>query len=197
MGSRKSNSGLFKKGHIPANKGKPLSVTTRKKLSEIQKKKWDKIGRQSKEERLRYNKESQRKRRKDPNFVKEELRKAKEKHAKNPEIRLTQWKNWRVKHRPETLRKQLERKLKVFKYYSKKDSNSNTPCCNCCKEKFTHEFLSIDHIDGRKSMDHKRNFGGKDLYNWVIKNKFPDTVQVLCHNCNLAKGIYGKCPHQK
>ena len=136
-------------------------------------------------------------RRENPNYVKEELSKAREKHAKNPEIRLTQWKNWRVKHRPETLRKQLERKLKVFKHYSKKDSKSNTPCCNCCKEKFTHEFLSIDHIDGRKSMDHKKNFGGKDLYNWIIKNKFPDTVQVLCHNCNLAKGFFGKCPHQK
>ena len=34
MGSRKSNSGSFKKGHIPATKGKPLSVVHRKKLSE-------------------------------------------------------------------------------------------------------------------------------------------------------------------
>ena len=150
MGSRKSNSGLFKKGHIPANKGKPLPVTTRKKLSAVQLKKWDKIGRKSKEEKLRYGMEYQRKKREDPSFVKEELRKAREKHAKNPEIRLTQWKNWRVKHKPETLRKQLERKLKVFKYYSKKDSNSNIPCCACCGENLSHKFLTMDHINGRK-----------------------------------------------
>ena len=197
LGKTKSNSGQFKKGHIPDNKGIPRSVAWGKKISTTQLKRWDKIGRRSKEERLRYGREYMRKKRKDPNFVKKQLRKAREKHAKNPEIRLAQWKNWRVKHRPETLRKQLELKLKVFKYYSKKDSNSNIPCCNCCKEKFSHEFLAIDHIYGRKSMGHKREFGGKDLYNWIIKNKFPDTVQVLCHNCNMAKGLYGKCPHEK
>jgi hypothetical protein len=26
-------------------------------------------------------------------------------------------------------------------------------------------------------------------------NEFPDGFQVLCHNCNLAKGYYGECPH--
>ena len=127
LGKTKSNSGQFKKGHIPANKGIPRSVAWGKKISTTQLKRWDKIGRQSKEERLRYGREYMRKKRKDPNFVKKQLRKAREKHAKNPEIRLAQWKNWRVKHRPETLRKQLELKLKVFKYYSKKDSNSNSP----------------------------------------------------------------------
>ena len=32
---------------------------------------------------------------------------------------------------------------------------------------------------------------------WMIKNNFPKGFQVLCHNCNLAKGFYGKCPHEK
>ena len=139
---------------------------------------------------------AQKYRRENPNFVKKQLRKAREKHAKNPEIRLAQWKNWRVKHRPETLRKQLELKLKVFKYYSKKDSNSNIPCCACCGENLSHKFLTMDHINGRKSMGHKPAFGGKDLYNWAIKNKFPDGLQVLCWNCNEAKE-HGGCPHQK
>lgn len=32
---------------------------------------------------------------------------------------------------------------------------------------------------------------------WQRKNNYPKGFQVLCHNCNLAKGFYGKCPHQK
>ena len=34
------------------------------------------------------------------------------------------------------------------------------------------------------------------IYRWLIKHKFPPGIQVLCHNCNLAKGYYGACPHQ-
>lgn len=33
------------------------------------------------------------------------------------------------------------------------------------------------------------------FYRWIKKNGFPDSVQVLCWNCNCAKGIYGYCPH--
>ena len=34
------------------------------------------------------------------------------------------------------------------------------------------------------------------IYRWLIKHKFPSGIQILCHNCNLAKGYYGSCPHQ-
>ena len=30
---------------------------------------------------------------------------------------------------------------------------------------------------------------GQVLRNWIIKNNFPKGFQVLCHNCNYAKGI--------
>ena len=58
---RKPNPGSFKKGHISANKGIQLPVTTRKKISAAQLKRYDKIGRKSKEEKLRYGREYQRK----------------------------------------------------------------------------------------------------------------------------------------
>ena len=32
---------------------------------------------------------------------------------------------------------------------------------------------------------------------WITKNNSPKGFQILCHNCNMAKGFYGKCPHQK
>lgn len=61
-------------------------------------------------------------------------------------------------------------------------------------------FLSIDHIDGggtkhRKEIGIKNGKGGNMSF-WIIKNKFPTGFQVLCHNCNMAKGFYGQCPHR-
>lgn len=68
-------------------------------------------------------------------------------------------------------------------------------CCACCGE--THyEFLSLDHIDGGGT-EHRRQVGSQNLYSWLIQHDFPDGIQVLCHNCNQAKGFYGKCPHEK
>lgn len=67
------------------------------------------------------------------------------------------------------------------------------PKCKCCGESII-EFLSFDHINGGGSRHRKtKKFG--NIYKWLILNNFPDGFQVLCHNCNQAKGFYGKCPH--
>lgn len=70
--------------------------------------------------------------------------------------------------------------------------------CNCCKLEFVNPiFLSLDHVnnDGNK---HRRELGSKDIYLWAIENKFPNTLQMLCHNCNMAKALNGGiCPHQE
>jgi hypothetical protein len=70
--------------------------------------------------------------------------------------------------------------------------------CNCCGES-TYEFLSIDHINGGGYKHRKEigNYFGRNFYKWLVKNEFPEGFQVLCHNCNLAKGFYGRCPHEK
>ena len=101
-----------------------------------------------------------------------------------------------------------ERRLEVLQYYSKRLSKTNIPCCRCCGEKSHVDFLAIDHIAGKKQMDSepklvklgysslKRTVG---LHKWIIENNFPKGFQVLCHNCNYAKGIVrnkNKCPHQ-
>lgn len=67
--------------------------------------------------------------------------------------------------------------------------------CVCCGEA-AYEFLAIDHIDGNGNA-HRRAIGQSNLYRWIRKNGYPDNFQVLCHNCNNAKGFYGYCPHQK
>ncbi len=68
--------------------------------------------------------------------------------------------------------------------------------CACCKEN-RFEFLAIDHIDGG-GQSHLKSIGGaSNLIYWLRLNKYPKEFQVLCHNCNMAKGMYGFCPHKK
>ena len=54
------------------------------------------------------------------------------------------------------------------------------------------QFLTIDHENGRKKVDLKM---GPVLINYLIKEEFPPGIQILCYNCNCAKGNFGKCPH--
>jgi len=88
--------------------------------------------------------------------------------------------------------KERARKLKetVLSHYGNK--------CACCGEDRL-EFLCIDHIYGGGNEFRKlhRMGGGTTFYYWVIKNSFPDDLQVLCWNCNMAKAKYGYCPHRE
>jgi len=97
-------------------------------------------------------------------------------------------------------------RLKVLQYYSKLLSKSDMPCCNCCKTNNHIAFLAIDHIAGKKQMDSepelvKLGYSSKihsaNLSKWIFDNNFPKGFQILCHNCNQAKGYYGKCPHER
>lgn len=82
----------------------------------------------------------------------------------------------------------------VLQYYS-----APIPFCSCCGEKEI-KFLAIDHINGGGNI-HRRNItngdkSGGNMCRWLKKNGFPSGFQVLCHNCNMAKGFYGQCPHK-
>ena len=86
--------------------------------------------------------------------------------------------------------------MNVLLGYSKRLSNSDIPCCNCCGENIILEFLAIDHVLGKKQMDSvpelvKIGYSSKlkdyFLYEWIIDNNFPDGFQILCHNCNQSK----------
>jgi len=99
-----------------------------------------------------------------------------------------------------------DKRLQILLAYSKLHSNSNIPCCNCCGENSHIEFLDVDHILGKKEMDsipelvklgYSSTMSTAKLKQWLIDNNFPEGFQVLCTNCNGAKGLYGKCPHEK
>lgn len=66
--------------------------------------------------------------------------------------------------------------------------------CACCSES-AFEFLAIDHLEGG-GKEHRKQLKGTHIEVWLKANQFPKGFRVLCHNCNLAIGFYGKCPHQ-
>jgi predicted restriction endonuclease len=70
--------------------------------------------------------------------------------------------------------------------------------CACCGETEP-QFLNIDHVNSDGAA-HRRALGnlvGSSFYRWIIKHHFPNDLQLLCCNCNMAKGLYGICPHQE
>ena len=99
-------------------------------------------------------------------------------------------------------------RLNILLHYSKYISNSNIPCCNCCGENSHVDFLALDHILGRKEMEsipelmelgYSSDFHPAQLTDWIIKNNFPEGFQILCVNCNFAKGMKknnNQCPHE-
>lgn len=84
----------------------------------------------------------------------------------------------------------------VLKYYGKR--------CACCEES-NEKFLTVDHIDGKGAEHRKsiaketgankngRNISSIRMYAWIIKNNFPALFQILCYNCNCARGFRGSC----
>jgi predicted restriction endonuclease len=72
--------------------------------------------------------------------------------------------------------------------------------CNCCGES-NPKFLTVDHVnnDGytqktKKGFRRKGNY----MYQQIIKDNFPDHLQILCWNCNCGKNLNGGiCPHKK
>jgi hypothetical protein len=81
-------------------------------------------------------------------------------------------------------------KLEVMKAYG--------ASCVCCGETDIC-FLSIDHRNGNGAEHRKTRSDGSGsmLYRSLKRQGFPQgEYQILCYNCNMAKGFYGECPHQ-
>ncbi len=86
-------------------------------------------------------------------------------------------------------------KIEVFSYYSKGMSK-----CSCCGISQIN-FLTIDHIHGRKVNDISSDKTGHDSYAHLKKSGFPIGHQVLCFNCNFSKDakkeFKGICVHKR
>jgi hypothetical protein len=71
--------------------------------------------------------------------------------------------------------------------------SGETLSCVCCGEQ-QRAFLTLDHVNngGRA---HRRRMGNQGVYHELRRNGYPPGFQILCFNCNLARGSYGACPH--
>jgi len=84
-------------------------------------------------------------------------------------------------------------RAKVITHYS-----NGTNKCVCCGEAEP-RFLTIDHINGggkkeRKESGRNRSYS---FYKNLIKNNYPEGLQVLCFNCNCGRQLNGGiCPHK-
>jgi hypothetical protein len=70
--------------------------------------------------------------------------------------------------------------------------------CSCCSER-TIEFLGLDHVndDGAAHRRALGAHGGRHFYSWLRKTGYNyDGLVVACHNCNMARALYGRCPHK-
>ena len=73
----------------------------------------------------------------------------------------------------------------------------SSPACACCGEAHR-EFLALDHVNGG-GLKHRKAVGGSTgkLYRWMRDQGYPPGFRVLCHNCNMAIGLFGVCPHER
>jgi len=68
--------------------------------------------------------------------------------------------------------------------------------CTCCGETIP-EFLAIDHIYNDGAKERRSMKSGTQFYNKLRRLGYPkDRYRLLCHNCNMARAFYGKCPHE-
>lgn len=44
----------------------------------------------------------------------------------------------------------------------------------------------MDHINGDGSIDRKLGMADH-IWNWIKNNNYPERLQILCFNCNMAK----------
>lgn len=62
--------------------------------------------------------------------------------------------------------------------------------CVWCGEDFA-PCLTIDHVNNDGAA-HRREIGPTNqMHRFIIKNGFPDSFQILCQNCNVAKHLNG------
>jgi len=120
----------------------------------------------------------------------ESQKKAIRKYRENHPEKVVKWgKDYYNRHKERKIKYAKERNIRLKKQVLKHYGNK----CICCGEK-TYEFLSIDHVNKNGN---KRKKIGASFYKWIIDNHYPKDLQILCFNCNCAKGFFGYCPHQK
>ena len=67
--------------------------------------------------------------------------------------------------------------------------------CTCCGEDRI-EFLTVEHLNNDGKAHRSSLKTSTAIYRDIKKRGYPSDYTVLCFNCNIAKSLYGSCPHQ-
>ena len=113
----------------------------------------------------------------------------KARYAADPAKYAVRNRDYHAAHREQALEYNRELRRAVLRAYGGR--------CACCGED-TPEFLGVDHVnnDGEAHRAELKGYG-RAIYRWLKREGYPQDgrFQLLCHNCNVAKGCYGGCPH--
>jgi hypothetical protein len=99
------------------------------------------------------------------------------------------------------LSKKLKNRKRHFKLKAEVMGHYGGCKCTCCGIDDL-VVLSMDHIGGGGNAHRKmlKEKGEKCNLHWFKRNGYPSGFQVLCMNCNAAKGRRGsdgRCPHER
>ena len=114
--------------------------------------------------------------------------------CKDPAYRRKYMAGWRKANQEQVRRVSRESTARLRKQALEAYGNKcNCPGCGVTEPKW----LAIDHVAGGGN-EHRRQVTGHKhgkIYGWLRDHSYPDEFQILCHNCNMAKSLYGACPH--
>ena len=101
---------------------------------------------------------------------------------------------WRRAH-PEKEAAVAKRAYNKFKLLTMQHYSNGTLVCVCCSE-HVYEFLTLDHINNDGQKERGELWRG-NYYRRLVRQGFPEGLQVLCFNCNLGKRDNSSCPHKR
>ena len=113
--------------------------------------------------------------------------------AKVVEMSRTRYHREKTRLLAERKESRIKMRMEALRVYS----NGKVECA-CCGEN-RYEFLALDHINGggKRHRIKLKALGGQQFILALRRNGWPKGIRVLCHNCNMAMGFYGVCPHNR
>lgn len=115
----------------------------------------------------------------------------KEYHRKYYQDNKNKWRESGRKNYPDHKETKREYQRKLTIQYKQKFLEMYGGVCACCGES-VFDFLTIEHRQGQQKSTRRT---GLVAYRDAIQEFRPDLYEILCWNCNCAKGKLGYCPH--
>lgn len=115
----------------------------------------------------------------------------KEYHRNYRQTHKDKWSEYSKKSYPKYKDNKREYQRELTSRYKHRFLEMYGNACSCCGETIF-DFLTIEHKQGQQKITRRT---GLVAYRDAVQEYRPDLYEVLCWNCNCAKGKLGYCPH--